>query len=303
VLGALFEFVRNQGDCWGAIVDALERHLDDVQLPQTEDADAAEAAVYVHPLNLPTRLGERTAQMHLALAMDSDDPAFAPEPITAGDLRRWSDAAMAEANTALNSLAQNRHHFDDRVRPLVDQLLAARADLEGRLNRLTSVPASGVKTRIHGDYHLGQALVAEHDVVIIDFEGEPRRSLEERREKMPPQRDMGGMLRSLDYAAWAALDGVASRVPDLPARVTDAATAWRDWASQAFLESYFETVSDATGDRDGVASPSRELLEMFLLQKAFYEINYEAANRPSWLPIPIRGVLALLSDEPKEKGP
>jgi maltose alpha-D-glucosyltransferase / alpha-amylase len=302
VLGALFEFVRNQGDCWGAIVDALERHLDDVLLLQAEDgAVAAETGAYFHPLSLPIRLGQRTAEMHQALAIDTDDPAFSREPITNGDLNRWLEAMKAEANTALDGLSRNQHHFDERVRPLVDQLLAARADLESHLTRLASTPPVGVKTRIHGDYHLGQVLVAEDDVVVIDFEGEPRRSLEERREKMPPQRDVAGMLRSLDYAAWSALDRVATRVPEMPSRVTDAAMAWRDWASQAFLDAYIETTSDETDDDGDLALLSRELLDVFLLQKAFYEINYEAANRPSWLAIPIRGVLALLSGQPKER--
>jgi maltose alpha-D-glucosyltransferase/alpha-amylase len=204
VLGALFEFVRNQGDCWGPTVDALERHLDDVLLLQSEeDVEAEETVVYVHPLNLPIRLGQRTAEMHQALAIDTEDPAFAREPITTGDLSGWLDAVKAEANAAFDELAHNQHRIDERVRPLVDQLLAARAGLEGHLTRLASIPATGIKTRIHGDYHLGQVLVAEDDVVVIDFEGEPRRSLEERREKMPPQRDVAGMLRSLDYAAWA----------------------------------------------------------------------------------------------------
>jgi maltose alpha-D-glucosyltransferase/alpha-amylase len=272
-----------------------------VLLPQSEEnVEAEEAAVYVHPLNLPIRLGQRTAEMHQALAIDTDDQAFAREPITTGDLNGWLDAVKAEAKAAFDELAHNQHRIDERVRPLVDQLLAARADLEGHLTRLASIPASGIKTRIHGDYHLGQVLVAEDDVVVIDFEGEPRRSLEERREKMPPQRDVAGMLRSLDYAAWAALDRVATRVPELPSRVTDAAMAWRDWASQAFLESYITTTSDASDLGREATLPSRELLELFLLQKAFYEISYEAANRPGWLAIPIRGVLALLSNKPQE---
>jgi maltose alpha-D-glucosyltransferase/alpha-amylase len=145
-------------------------------------------------------------------------------------------------------------------------------------------------------------LVAEDDVVVIDFEGEPRRSLEERREKMPPERDIAGMLRSLDYAAWAALDRVANRVPELPTRVTDAAMAWRHWASQAFLDSYIATTTDAMRVGGEAALPSRELLELFLLQKGFYEILYEASNRPSWLSIPVRGVLDLLSKEARQEG-
>jgi maltose alpha-D-glucosyltransferase/alpha-amylase len=141
--------------------------------------------------------------------------------------------------------------------------------------------------------------VAEHDVVIIDFEGEPRRQLEERRQKTSPLRDVAGMLRSLDYAAFAALDRVATRTPDLPQRVTEAARAWRDTAQAEFLAAY-RAVAETMPSYPASAEAARGQLDLFVLQKAFYEISYEAANRPGWLSIPVRGLLALLANDTKE---
>jgi maltose alpha-D-glucosyltransferase/alpha-amylase len=300
VLGALFEFVRNQGDCWQVMGEGLDRHLDDVlMVPPPEDGAPREAPVYVHPLNLPATLGRRTAEMHQALAIDTADPAFAREPVAGGDMEAWADAVRVEAHAAFDVLLRNPGQISEQVRPHVDQLLAARDSLEVHLRRLEAIPAAGAKTRIHGDYHLGQVLVAEHDVVIIDFEGEPRRQMEERRQKTSPLRDVAGMLRSLDYAAFAALDRIATRTPDLPARVTEAARAWRDTAQAEFLAAYRE-VAETMPSYPANPEAARGQLDLFVLQKAFYEISYEAANRPGWLSIPVRGVLALLADGAKE---
>jgi maltose alpha-D-glucosyltransferase/alpha-amylase len=300
VLGALFEFVRNQGDCWQVIVEALERHLDDALMaPPVEDGAPQEAPVYLHPLDLPATLGRRTAEMHQALAIDTPDPAFAREPVADRDMEAWADAVRAEADMAFDVLSRNQGQMDERVRPHVDRLLAARDSLEAHLERLAAIPAAGAKTRIHGDYHLSQVLVAEHDVVIIDFEGEPRRQLEERRQKTSPLRDVAGMLRSLDYATFAALDRIATRTPELSERVTDAARAWRDTAEAQFLAAY-RAVAETMPSYPANDAAARGQLELFLLQKAFYEISYESANRPGWLSIPVRGVLALLANDTKE---
>jgi maltose alpha-D-glucosyltransferase/alpha-amylase len=300
VLGALFEFVRNQGDCWQVIVEALDRHLDDALMaPPPEEGAQQEAPAYLHPLDLPSTLGQRTAEMHKALAIDTADPAFAREPVVDGDMKAWANAVRAEADMAFEGLVRNQSQLDERVRPYVDQLLAARASLETQLKRLEAIAASGAKTRMHGDYHLGQVLVAEHDVVIIDFEGEPRRQMEERRQKTSPLRDVAGMLRSLDYAAFAALDRIAARTPELPERVTEAARGWRDTAEAQFLAAY-RAVAETMPSYPANAEAARGQLDLFVLQKAFYEISYEAANRPGWLSIPVRGVLALLANDAKE---
>ena len=167
------------------------------------------------------------------------------------------------------------------------ELRDRRKEVDALLDRLGSMRPHGTKTRIHGDYHLGQVLVAQADIYIIDFEGEPRRSLEERRAKSSPLRDVAGMLRSFDYAAFAALDRVTAKGIESP-RAEALAWRWRDRSAARFLEAYAEATDGAGQD---------PLLSLFLAQKAFYEIGYEAANRPAWLSIPVRGVLDLLKGD------
>jgi maltose alpha-D-glucosyltransferase/alpha-amylase len=175
----------------------------------------------------------------------------------------------------------------------VARLLEKRTALLARIEVLSSINATGMATRIHGDYHLGQVLVAKDDVIIIDFEGEPGRTLEVRREKTSPLRDVAGMLRSLDYAASAALDRFATRSGSLPDRVVAATSAWRERAGREFIDAYVEIalgmVSYPRGKGEAAA-----LLDLFLLQKILYEISYEAANRPSWVTVPVRGLRELL---------
>ena len=167
-----------------------------------------------------------------------------------------------------------------------------RNEVIGCLEEFAAIPPAGQCIRVHGDYHLGQLLVSKTDVWIIDFEGEPQRPLAERREKTSPMRDVAGMLRSFDYAAWSALDRASSLAPDQAVAMHDRALSWRDGATADFLSSYFSAFA---GDiRSSTIKLDQQLLDLFLLNKAFYEIAYEAANRPGWLSIPVRGVMELL---------
>ena len=162
-----------------------------------------------------------------------------------------------------------------------------------RIRRHASDTTVGAKTRLHNDYHLGQVLLSKNDFVITDFEGEPARPLEERRRKHSPLRDVAGMLRSFDYAMNAALfDALTERPTDAHDRVARAARLWQTHAVQAFLEAY-----DETARASGLASPVAErsgLLELFLLEKAVYELRYEIDNRPEWTRIPLRGLIEAL---------
>jgi len=155
---------------------------------------------------------------------------------------------------------------------------------------------SGGRSRIHGDYHLGQVLIAQNDVAIIDFEGEPARGLAERRDKSSPLRDVAGMLRSFDYVASMALARHREAFDTAGDRAPARAEQWRKETSDAFLAAYREhVVGAATMPADEALTSA--LLELFLLQKAIYEIGYELGNRPAWLRIPLRGVLELLKEE------
>jgi len=297
-LAIALAFVPNQGDGWNAVVDGLDRALEDITLlPKEGDAvadDGIEERLRAFPLDIGRKLGERTGEMHKAFATPTQDPAFAAESIAEADIARWSAAAQKEAALVLNDLQTKKETLPEATVQHIDKLLAAKDELMARLEAIAGTPAAGIKTRIHGDYHLGQVLVSKDDVVIIDFEGEPARTLEERREKSSPLRDVAGMLRSLDYAASAALDRFATRNGEVPESIMSAAAAWRNRASRDFVAGYLEAVggTDICPNDDAGVS---DLLDLFMLQKAIYEIAYEAANRPTWLTIPLRNVLDLLT--------
>ena len=149
-----------------------------------------------------------------------------------------------------------------------------------------------LRTRIHGDYHLGQVVAVKNDYVILDFEGEPSRSLAERRAKHSPLKDVAGMLRSFSYAAWSALSAYAARRPESLARLEPWAILWQRSVSGAFLRAYRATAGSAPflpASRDGL----RTVLAAYVLDKALYEVRYELNNRPDWVRIPLRGVLEL----------
>jgi maltose alpha-D-glucosyltransferase/alpha-amylase len=293
-LAIAFAFVPNQGDAWNAVVEALDRKLEDLTLvaEDSEEAEQAQEELYVFPLDLAVRLGQRTAEMHRAFGTETSDPAFASEAMTKNDVKLWAETVQAEAEHVLNELDRSSIGFPGETEQLVTRLLEARDAVRAKIAAIAKCPPVGAKTRIHGDYHLGQVLIAQDDVVIVDFEGEPVRPLAERRAKSSPLRDVAGMLRSVDYAAYASIERFAARTRDVPERIRFAAGGWRNRATRDFLDAYFATLPELTGGRTGAG-----LLDLFLLQKAFYEIAYEAANRPSWLQIPMRGVLDLLSLE------
>ncbi|MBR0664774.1 malto-oligosyltrehalose trehalohydrolase [Roseomonas hellenica] len=283
-LSVLQSFVPNEGDGWAWLVERLGRAM-------AMDGDGGgmlrEATAWLE------RLGRRTAEMHRAFCVETTDPAFQPEPVQAADVGGWIAAAAAMAGRALDGLAAGRSQLAGEVRHLADALLGRRDEVLERLHAtLRDVPAFS-KTRHHGDYHLGQVLVTDGDAVIVDFEGEPLRPLAERRAKHAALRDVSGMLRSIAYAAAAA--GRA-----LPAHQRVAAesrlAAWEAAAVRAYLEAYLAVARSAASCPDDRAQAER-VVRFFMLEKALYEIAYELANRPDWVGIPLRGVLALLDGD------
>jgi maltose alpha-D-glucosyltransferase / alpha-amylase len=177
---------------------------------------------------------------------------------------------------------------------MVDSLLESMPDLEGRLRELLPDPVKGRKIRHHGDFHLGQILIVKDDVSIIDFEGEPRRSVADRRKKAPAARDVAGLLRSIDYSTTAALERALKNAPDEHGKIARALDIWRDRSAATFVDTYRKTVADHPlwpGD----ARKADRVLDFFLLEKAFYEIGYELAHRPEWLRVPLTGILKILS--------
>ncbi|GAB1581149.1 maltose alpha-D-glucosyltransferase [Phyllobacterium phragmitis] len=300
VLASVSAFVENQGDAWSAFVRALERQVeDDIVRRQPLSSilpEEGEVPVLAYPLDLLRRLGERTGEMHAAFAIPTDKEAFRCEPVARSDIGAWVNDTREQVASAYAALDRTRDRLSAASQELARQLAERRTAIEDRLDALARTPPSGTKSRIHGDYHLGQVLVSEQDLFIIDFEGEPRRALSERCAKSSPLRDVAGMLRSFDYAAWTAVRQAAGRLPDQSRDSAALARLWRTRMSAEFLDGYLATVAGA-GNQPESPEAWKHLLELFLLQKAFYEINYELSNRPDWVGIPVQGVLDLLEGE------
>jgi maltose alpha-D-glucosyltransferase/alpha-amylase len=303
-LAAAFGFVRNQGDGWVYTTEYLHRTLDELRLrasaehPETAPAEAEPHGFYLAQARV---LGQRTAELHRALATPTDNPAFAAEPIGKADLTAWQRAVRRQAEAAFKALRQALPQLDEGDRARVQTLLAHREQCFARIEALTGAPVAAAKTRIHGDYHLGQVLVAQNDFYILDFEGEPARPLAERRAKSSPLKDVAGMLRSFDYAAWAAIMTLTEVDAGGGEIVRSLAEAWRRATEDAFLSAYRETIAGAPSYPEAPEEAAR-LLDLFLLEKALYEICYEAANRPHWVRIPLKGVTSLLELEATDDG-
>jgi maltose alpha-D-glucosyltransferase/alpha-amylase len=292
------EFVENRGDGWNATLAYLERFFD-------RHGEHAPDATDHHELFVPRarKLGVRTAELHRAFATASGDPAFDPEPVGPDDLAAWGARATEVAEGAFAALERSVARIPADVRELADELLADRERLFARLVLEPSeFPPEGslVKTRIHGDFHLGQVLVVANDFTIVDFEGEPGRSLAERRAKSSPLRDVAGMLRSVDYAAVAAMRGATADRANNEMRLLEPhARAWQRRTADAFLAGYRETIAGCPSYPTR-AETARALLDLFILEKALYEMTYELANRPSWVRIPLEGIRAILAGAASE---
>jgi maltose alpha-D-glucosyltransferase/alpha-amylase len=280
--------VENEGDGWQWMLEELGRYYEYCSDSGPETMIDAKGL----SLESASTLGRRTAELHLALAAGHDDPAFTPEPLTAEDQTRLLDTLRSDAKEAFDLLAENMPRLPEEVSEKARSALESRQDLMKRLDGLEVLDAAVSKLRIHGDYHLGQVLRTRNDYVIIDFEGEPARSMAERRAKASPLKDVAGMLRSFSYAAYTGLFNHASRRPADFSRLLECARFWERETSAAFLESYRRTAKGAsflpadTAKLDG-------LLKLYLTAKTFYELRYELNNRPLWVRVPLQSILEM----------
>jgi maltose alpha-D-glucosyltransferase/alpha-amylase len=248
---------------------------------------------YLHDARL---LGRRTAEMHRALC-DSSDPAFAPEPHTIFAQHAAEQRARRLAESTLALLRDRLEQLPDRARKLALQVECGEREMLREFHSALTGPEQLCRIRIHGDYHLGQVLYTGSDFVIIDFEGEPARPIEERRIKLSPLQDVAGMLRSFHYAAHAALRAFHRAHPEDVrdgATPADWAEAWSTWVGHEFLLQYLE-ISRGACYLPTNWSELDKLLRMHLLEKAVYELNYELNNRPDWVEIPLVGITKLLA--------
>jgi len=284
-LGHFFELVEGRGE---PPLEALapEHVLDLAALP-TPAAVSDVAGAFI---DTAQTLGRRTAELHIALASPSTDPAFAIEPLSGTDIDRLLREARAQVHRALELVRQRAD--------LVFDLVESAAMLLGRADQALATPSAlpdltGARTRVHGDYHLGQVLWVEGDFYILDFEGEPTRPLEERRMKESPLKDVAGMLRSFSYAAYAGLFSHTAARRSQFERLERWAHVWQNWTSASFLKGYLGSIQ-ATAVLPAAPAQQRTVLDLFLLDKALYELQYELNNRPDWLRIPIHGMEDLL---------
>ena len=319
----LQKLVANQGDGWQWFLEQLSGFFSSVAtLPAPSETPTPsflndreplrEALEYAGPsIKAVALLGRRTAEMHLALATPTDDPAFAAEPFTTDDLIRDARRIEAQITAALETLKTKISTLNDQAADDAGLLLSRRLTLLARASSITGIAAAGQRIRIHGDYHLGQTLrtsgasgekgmesgADDGDFVLLDFEGEPARLLYERRQKQSPLKDVAGMIRSFSYAAHSALNQFLAANPEGGhPHDSDTLTAWADFwqnsASCEFLRAYRETIA-TNPSLLPAAQQSQALLDLYVLEKALYELLYELNNRPSWVRIPLAGILAI----------
>lgn len=298
----LQEFVPNQGDAWRYTLRTLTPFYQKVRAtPGPELFTSREPVEFAGEsmgklLSEIGLLGKRTAELHLALTSDHDDPAFAPEPFT-NEFQKKLEASFAELIGGTLQLLR------ERLATVPVEYKEHAAEIASREQEIARIfcdalraPIAAARTRIHGDYHLGQVLYTGSDFVIIDFEGEPARPLTERRVKQSPLHDVAGMLRSFHYAAFAPLlagstETSISQGQNKPLRRW--AEAWSFSATSRFLAQYYET-SGAVHYLPASLLQRTKLLEVYVLAKAIYELDYELNNRPTWVGIPLEGISRLL---------
>jgi len=310
-LAVLRGFVPSQGDAWSYTLEEIRRFFERVRsrrdlappsldrplLDRVGVEPPAEAAAlmgsYWHSARL---LGRRVAEMHLALGGPSDDPWFAPEPYSKGHQRAVYQSMRNLVQQGFRMLRGALRSLPEEAQNLARSVLAGEERLLGRLGCFLRLRVQAQRIRCHGDLHLGQVLFTGKDFVLVDFEGEPRRTLEERRRKRSALKDVAGMLRSFHYAAHVSLREILAHeaMGDRDRSLMEPwANAWLAWSAAAFLSEYLATAGMAPfipRERGELAL----LLDAFLIEKAVYELGYELNNRPDWVSIPLRGLMDIM---------
>jgi maltose alpha-D-glucosyltransferase/alpha-amylase len=307
-LAVLQGLVANEGDGWKWTTEELDRYFetsatlpfpdelrggakDPVELSEQPTLQSARDHVGIY-LDSAIALGRRTAEMHLALASATDDPAFAPEPLTAGDFQNLLASLRQRASRVFDVLRERLPSLPDEAVEIAAAVLSRRTRILEHFDELQQETLRSRRIRIHGDYHLGQVLKVKSDFVIIDFEGEPARSIVDRRAKQCPLKDVAGMLRSFSYAAYSSLIKFSTRHPKGMASPEPWAKLWVQCVAAEFLRAYRETVQGAEF-MPAESDDFRKVLDVFLVDKALYEVLYELNARPAWVRIPLMGIVSL----------
>lgn len=312
-LGIMISFVANQGNAMEYVRDAIDRYFSsilteqvvvapDIELPATlfdarlEDApDAIVERIDGLFLEMMALLGRRTGELHLALAAGGSDPALKPEAFSRLYQRSLYQSLRSLLRRVLGGATSALRSADEETAPLLQGFLDRESAILERFGAITGQRIVADKIRIHGDYHLEQVLFTGRDFVIIDLEGEPARDVSERRLKFSAFRDVAGMIRSFHYAIYGRyLQAVALRPADAGA-LQPWIRPWYAWVAGVFLEAYLDTVGDARFCPQQHEARAT-LLDVFLLEKAIYEIGYEMNNRPGWVRIPLDGITFVLDE-------
>ena len=306
-IAMLQALVPNEGDGWQWTIEELGRYYEACatsQFPATQLPRAAAAidktSSAMHQardfagfyLGAACTLGKRTAEMHLALGSPTSNPAFSPEPVDVAYLAALGEELAAHGAAAFDVLRGSLSALSDDTVEMAGLVLSRRRAILARVASPGDIGAGSLRTRVHGDYHLGQVLRSKGDFVILDFEGEPARTLEERRTKQSPMKDVAGMVRSFSYAAFAALTRFTARRPQDFERLEPWARLWEAAVVEEYLNSYVDTMGQS-GIVPQEPGAFRALLDVYLLDKALYELVYELNNRPGWVRIPLAGILSL----------
>jgi maltose alpha-D-glucosyltransferase/alpha-amylase len=310
-LATLHGYVPNEGDAWRYTLDFLARFYERA-LTRAMD-EPATAAVHQPLLNLAEGempavavelmgpylesarlLGRRTAELHYALSMPTDDPAIKGEPLTDLHRRALYHSVAGQADQKIQLLRERLESLPGGTRAFAGRVIERQSEMAKLARSVLDRKIEGMRIRCHGDYHLGQVLYTGKDFVIIDFEGEPARLLGQRRIKHTPLRDVAAMLRSFHYASRVLLQGEAGGVrPEDAARLENWTRFWYVCAGATFLKSYLELAADAPFLPKPLGAV-RVLLDVSMLEKALYELGYEMNNRPEWIRIPLEGILQLV---------
>ncbi|HXY60720.1 MAG TPA: maltose alpha-D-glucosyltransferase [Chthoniobacterales bacterium] len=299
VVCLLQDAVPAEADAWTMTLDHVGRYYERVLGRKSElQSETTPTAALIEDLaggiysEKAKLLAQRTGELHLALASVPDDPAFAPEPFNPMAQRSVYQNMRTLLRRNFEALRRKLRDIPDNLQHEASDVLGTEKEILAREKRLLDRKTNASKIRIHGDYHLGQVLYTGKDFVILDFEGEPARPLSERKLKRSALRDVAGMMRSFQYAAYSALWQPAMRAEDIPF-LERWADIWYRLMSSVFLQNYLDTTAGAAFVPTNF-DDFQILLEAYLLDKAVYEIGYELNNRPDWVVIPIRGIKHIL---------
>ncbi|MBF0318856.1 MAG: maltose alpha-D-glucosyltransferase [Nitrospirae bacterium] len=310
-IGNLQRYVQNEGDAWSYTMGNITRYYENIlssgsnvseiktihksllDVCQETIPDILTEFIGIRYIEMAGRLGKTTAELHLTLASHNNNPDFTPEPFGTHYQRSLYQSMQNMAKRNFELLRRALKHLPDTVKEVALNVLNYEKEVLRVFKTIVEMKITATRIRIHGDYHLGQVLCRGNEFVIIDFEGEPLRSLSERRLKRSPLRDVASMIRSFHYVPYSALSKTSVFTQKDIDELTPWANLWYFYMSGVFLNSYMDKVNGAEfmpAERTELES----LLRIFLLDKAVYELGYELGNRPEWVSVPLRGITGLL---------